>query len=535
MFTRRRVVLACIAVLVTSACTGGGGGDGSGAPEGQQGSRDVRVQLYQAPTSFNPLIASIGPNQLMGQLHWDSLLSLDADNNIDPRLAESWEVSDDGMTWTFNLRDDVTWSDGEPFTAEDVVFTYELYANPASGSAGVGRFANVEGAAEFAEGSADSVAGFQAPDEYTFVVSLTEPNTALPATLVEPILFVLPEHVVSEFPVEGLTDNQFFREPTVGLGPYVFDRWVGDDQVEFHANSQYGTELGLDRVFAQFLATDVALAQLETGEIDFAQVAAVDAASVEDMAGVALHRTEGAGVMALHSALDSGKLADVRVRQAIMHAIDRDAIVEQVLAGEGKVVDTLIHGPDWAVPDDLTHYDYDPERARELLAEANWDSSTPVRLEIIPGQRDRDTTVTIVAGQLEEVGIDAAVEQMEAAQIGEAVGNRDFDLLISSYGVFNLDPVLMNDRLMCDAGGNLTGYCNPELDALLSQGIATTDQAEREDIYAEAQRIVNSEIPIFVLYVPNTLAGTSERLQGFALNASPLQAFWNAAQWEVNG
>lgn len=534
--------LAGLALMAT-ACSGGGGddppaGNGSGETGEPAGSRDVKVQLYQAPTEFNPLISSFGPNHLLEQLHWDSLLSVTADDEYGPRLAESWEVSDDGTTWTFHLRDDVTWSDGEPFTADDVLFTFNLYANPASGSANVGKFANVKGAAAVADGKADAVSGLTAPDEHTFVIELKEPNVAFLIELVQPIMFILPEHVVSEFPLEGLSENPFFREPTVGIGPYVFEQWVTDDEVELHANPEYHTELNLDRVFAQYLSTDVATAQLETGEIDYAQVAAPDVARVEGIDGVTLHRTDGPGVMALHTAFDSGKLADKRVRQAIMYAIDREALVEEVLAGEGKVVDTLVHGPAWAVPDGLTHYTYDPDKARDLLAEAGWDPKTEVRLEIVPGQRDRDTTMTIVAAQLQEVGINAKVTQYEAAQLSEAINvKRDFDLFISGYGLFTIEPAAMNARLMCEqiGGANASAYCNEDLDALLEQGMATTDQAQREAVYAEAQRLFNEEVPIFVLYVPSTLAATSDRLQGFELNPSITDAFWNAAEWSVSG
>lgn len=501
-----------------------------------QGGGDVTVQLYQQPTTFYPVVASIGPNHMIGQLHWDSLVAVDTDNEYMPRLAEDWEVSEDGTEWTFHLRDDVSWSDGEPFTAADVLFTFELYANPESASANVGKFANVEGGPEFAEGEADSVEGFATPDDHTFTISLVEPNSAYLIEFVQPLLYILPEHIVSEFEVATLEDNQFFREPTVGIGPFVFEQWVTDDQIEFHANPEYHTQPDIERVFAQHLATDVAAAQLETGEMDYAQVAAADAERVDGLDGVTLHRTEGPGIMALHSALDSGKLDDPRVRQAVLHAIDRESLVDQVLAGEGMVVDTMIHGPDWAVPDDLTHYEYDPDRARELLEEAEWDESTPVRIEIIPGQSDRDLTVTIVAGQLQEVGIDAMVTQQEAAEQSEAIADRDFDMLISSYGLFNLDPAAMDARLTCGqvGGGNLVAYCNPELDELLEAGVATPDEDERAEIYAEAQRIVNEEVPVFVLYSPNTLAATSDRIEGFELNAGVTMPFLEIAEWSVS-
>ncbi|QYH35279.1 ABC transporter substrate-binding protein [Salinibacterium sp. M195] len=534
MRTRRPLMLvatAAVVALLATACSGNTN-DGSG---GDSDSREASVQLYQAPTTFNPLVAAIGPNQLMGQLHWDGLLSVTADAEYGPRLAESWDVSEDGRTWTFNLRDDVNWSDGEAFTADDVVFTFNLYANPESGSAYAGKYAGVVGATEFADGAADSVAGFRAPDDYTFEIELEDPNVAFLEELVAPIFFILPEHIVGELPLEGLTDNQFFREPSVGIGPYIFEEWLTDDQASFVANPEYRSELGLDRVYARYLATDVAMAQLETGELDFAQVSAADFERMSGIDGITLQEVEGPGVMALHPALDMPPLQDPLVRQAIMHAVDREALVDEVLAGHGKVVDTLVHGPDWAVPGDLTHYDYDPEKARDLLAEANWDASTTVELMIVPGQRDRDTIMTIVAAQLQEVGINAVVEQVEPAEQGDRIGNRTFGTLLSAYGLFSVDPASMNARVMCEqiGGANLVAYCNPELDTLLKAGVATTDQSEREKIYAEAQHIMNEELPIMVLYVPNVLGATSDRLQGLDLNPLATDAFWDAAEWTV--
>ncbi|WP_238008811.1 ABC transporter substrate-binding protein [Dactylosporangium sp. AC04546] len=527
-----RALLAGLAVLAL-ALAGCSGGSDSGSTGG---SRDATVQLYQAPRGFNPLLASIGPDHLMEQLHWDSLVSAAADNTYGARLAEKWDVSEDGKTWTFHLVKGVKWSDGTPFTARDVVFTYNLYANPKSGSGYAGKFATVNGAAALKSGAATSVAGFQAPDDNTFVIKLDQPNVAFLDELVQPIMFILPEHIVGKFPVEGLTDNPFFRNPTVGLGPYVFSKWVTADQVEFKANPQYRKKLGLDRVFAQYLTTDAAMAQMQTGKLDYAQVAAPDAKRIEGLKGVTVQRAEGPGIFALHTAHDSGKLANPLVRQAIMYAIDRDALVKQVLNGEGTVVDTLVHGPAWAVPSGLTHYGYDPAKAKQLLAQAGWNAGTEVRIELTPGQRDRDTAATIIAAQLKEVGINAKVQNYQAADLSKAIGKRDFDLLISSYGLFTIDPASMNARLSCAAvgGTNISAYCNKQLDELLTKGIATRDQNQRQQIYADAQKIVNEQMPILVMYVPNTIAATSERLKGFKLNPSVVDAFWNAADWSVS-
>lgn len=507
--------------------------------EAPAGGRSINIQLYQAPDTFNPLPASTGGNALVQQLHWDAMVGLGGDNAYQGRLATDWSVSDDAQTWTFTLRDDVKWSDGEAFTADDVIFTFTAMANPATGSGNAGRFANIVGQEAFAAGEADSISGLTAPDEHTVQIELTAPNSAYMIDLVDPMIPIVPEHLVSALPIDGLVDNPFFREPPVGIGPYVFSKWVSDDQVEFVANPEYRTELGLDVVYATFLPTDVAQAQLETGEIDFTQVAAADVERVSSIDGATVQSVAGTSVAALHTALDAKEdLANPLVRQAIMHAIDRQAIVDAVLAGEGKLINTLVHGPDWAIPDGLNEYPFDPEKAKALLAEANWDSSMEIGIELTVGQKDRDQVVTIVAGQLQAVGINAVVDPYAAGALAEPIGERDFDLLMSIYGLFNVDPAAMSFRLSCaqgDGGGNLSKYCNPALDELLAAGVATADQAERAEIYGQAQTIVNQEVPIILLYAPNTITATSDRLVGYSPSPLPTQAFWNIAEWSLAG
>ena len=575
MIGMRRVAVVAVAALALAACGSGdddatndsedtaedaasaddtSGGDESSEDEGAEastdegsdsdgdaavGERSVNIQLYQGPSSFSPLLAATGPNGLMQQIHWDALVGLGGETDYVGRLAESWDVSDDAMTWTFNLRDDVRWSDGEPFTADDVIFTFEALSNPATGSGNTGKFSNVAGHAEFVAGEADSISGFTAPDDHTFQIELIAPNSAYMVDMVEPLIPILPEHVVSELPVEGLAENQFFREPTVGIGPYIFSQWLSDDQVEFVANPEFRHELGLDKVYTTFLATDVAQAQLETGEIDYTQVSAVDLERVAGIDGVTVHSVDGPSIAALHTAWDTKtELVQPQVRQAMMYAIDRQAIVDSVIAGEGDVINTMAFGPDWAVPDGLNEYPYDPEMAKQLLAEVDWDPSTEVTIEIVPGQTDRDQVVTIVAGQLQAVGINAVVEPMDGTAMGSDIGDRNFDLLMSIYGLFNADPAAMSFRLACaqgNGGGNLSNYCNPELDELLAAGVATTDQDERAAIYADAQKIVNEELPVILLYSPRTISATSDRLEGYVASPIPTQAFWNIAEWSVTG
>ncbi len=543
-FRARSIVLLAAFPLLLVAC-GGGGQDASApapapapapGPAAEAGPRIATVHLPQNPRGFNPLIPQITGDQLINQLHHAGLVMTNGSREYIGRVASDWTVSGDARTWTFTINTDMGWSDGTPFTIDDVVFSYELWANPESGSSATGVLARVAGVDAFLAGTAPNISGLRAVDQQTLEIELTEPNVSFIDSIVQPIMHILPKHILQDIPLAQLSEHPWFREPTAGLGPYVFERWITDDEVEFVPNAFYPAELGLDRLFARTLTTEVAGAQLETGELDLAQIAATDISRFNSLPGITIHRQQGVGIMALHTALDAGKLADPRVRAAMLHAIDRQAIVDSILAGEGVVVDTLVHGPAWAVPSDLPTFEYNPERARELLAEAGFDLSTPIRFETVSTQTARLNLATIAAGQLQAVGLTGAVVvPYEPAALSAAIGNRDFDLLISEYGNFATDPHSMTIRLGCDfiPGSNIVRYCNPELDVLLRRGIATPVLAERTAIYADAQRIFTRDLPILPLYVANTLFGTAERFQGYQPHGAVIDAFWNAPDWTV--
>ncbi|MGD7704678.1 ABC transporter substrate-binding protein [Microlunatus sp. Y2014] len=496
-----------------SGATGAGGGD-------------IRYQLYQAPTGFSPFHATNGADGEIAGLHFRPLLSTSGEDYV-PVLAESWEVSEDATTYTFTLRE-TNWSDGTPFTSADVVYSYESYADPDTKSAFSGRLASVAGYTEFSEGNAETISGVVAPDERTVEITLSGPNAAFLNSL--PALTIVPQHVYSEIERAKFQGAPEFREPTVGIGPYIFSRWVTDDQIEFVPNEESFEEHPLSHIYAQFLAGDVARAQLETGEIDIAQLSSVDAEALAEGGKVTVQQREGTGVMSLYTALDSGKLADVKVRQAILHAIDRQSIVDNVLAGNGSVPQSMLYQPSWTIPNDLTTYDYDPEKAKQLLAEAGWDAEVEVNLDIVPGQADRDAVMDIVAGQLQAVGINAKLHPLQPAELSKLVEERKFDLLITILALPPTEPGAINDRFMCEASLNISAYCNPELDELLKQAVAISDQDQRAELYQQANKILNADQPAIPLYVSNQSYGSTARVQGF----NPQQGGLSAAQnWTV--
>jgi peptide/nickel transport system substrate-binding protein len=489
----------------------------------------IRFALYQAPTTFNPFATTNGADGEISSLQFRPLVLTRATEFL-PGLAESWEANADASVYTFHLKQ-FNWSDGQPITVDDVIYTYETCVNPETASATAGQLNAVVGAADFASGAATSIKGLKKIDAHTLEIELAAPNAAFLGTA--PTLAIVPKHVFSQIDPAALTGNEAFRSPTVGSGPYVFSKWVTDDQIEFGPNDKSPEKHPLSALYAQFLTSDVARAQLQTGEIDIAQVAPTDVAAVKALDSVDVQLAPGGGVISLYTALETGKLADPLVRQAIMYAINRQAIVDNVLAGNGTVVDTMLFAPDWAVPAGLTRYTYDPEKAKQLLAEAKWDFNTEIKLQIVPGQADRDQVMDIVLGQLTAIGMKVTLAQVQPAELTDLIANHNFDLILTIQSINPSEPGSINPRWSCDGGQNISQYCNPELDRLLKAGVATSDQAERTKIYADANKILNYDLPAMPLYVPNTAWGSAKRVKGFnqPLPLLPLSTF--AQDWSV--
>jgi len=528
--------IAAMCLLALAACSPAGESGGGGGGTGGAATGDVKFELYQKVTAFNPFNALNGGDQTISALQFQPLLTTQ-DGKFVPKLAEKWDLAPDATQVTFHLRD-AKWSDGKPITAKDVVFTLEAQTDPKTKAVFAGPMKNIAGAAEYIAGTAQTISGVSAPDDRTVVIKLAKPNAGLLTDLTQ--VYVVPQHVYGTLKHEEFKGSDKFRTPSVGSGAYTFAKWISDDEVQFQANPNFWAKPKLKNVYAKVLTGDVALAQLQTGEVDIAEVPAVEVNNLKKDGKVNLVTASGDQAtrnFVLASALGNGKLADKRVRQAILYAINRQAIVDSVLAGHGKVPETSVWAPGWAVPDDLKKYNYDPNKAKALLAEAGWKADTLVRLDIVPGQADRDAVMNIIAGQLQAVGMNAKVTPHQPTEVSKIVANNDFDLLNTFLAVpSTAEPSWINQRLMCDqkspAGLNIFGYCNPDLDALLAEGVATTDQGKRKDIYQKANRIINEDVPgIFPLYIPDLNYGTTKRVKGF--NATTTTPMVNAEDWSV--
>ena len=538
-FKRSGIGLLLACALLMAGCTGpqtsgntpsGDAGGGSG-PSGT-----ANIYLYQEPNgTFGPLAPASGPDNQVNSLIFQGLLQADPDFELQPILAESFEVSEDAKTFTFKLKPDLTWSDGEPLTSEDVMFTYNLMANPKSKSATAGSYAGVKGAQEVADGKADTVSGFRAPDEQTFVIEGVEPNYGLLALIGQ--TYILPKHVLGDLPVDKVADNEYFKKPTVTSGPFTFAEYKTSQYIKVVANPKANPVPKIKEIFLKPMTSDVATAQLGNGGIDVATVSPLDLETLQDFDQVEVQEKLGAGFIRLALNQSKDYFKDKRVRQAFLYAVNRTELVDKVLSGKAEVQNSDFYQPD--SPDDLNDYAYDPAKAKQLLKAAGWDAKQEVSIVWIAGQRDRDASATIVQSQLKEAGVNVKLKKVQAAELMDAYTKKTYDMVLYGGGNYATDPWSVDVIAGCEQhfpnGGNINFFCNKEFDAVMKKANGTVDEKERTELYADAARISNEEADLFWLYSPYGLWAVNKRLKGFQAPGSQEVPFWDPASWSLSG
>ncbi|MGH2560464.1 MAG: ABC transporter substrate-binding protein [Thermomicrobiales bacterium] len=488
---------------------------------------------------FLPFRASTGGQTQIFDLIFSRLAKLDSDLNLVPDAAESFDISPDGTQFTFTLRQGMTWHDGQPFTGSDVLFTYQLAMTTGAAANQYNKLRQIQGAEAFHDGQAEDVEGLELIDENTFRITLAQPNVAFLTGTAggNSLIWLLPEHLLGDADPAALEQHPAIQQPTVGSGPYRFVEYVPDQHVSFEANADF--YLGapkIQQVFLRLAEPATQLAQLESGELHLlSRMAPREAARLEGSEVLDVVSTPGVGVF--QTAIFTERFPDKRVRQAFMYAVDRQALLDAVLLGEGELVNSTVIGPEWATYDDLNPYPYDPEMAKQLLAEAGWDAERTVELTWSQGFQAVETAAPVFQQQMAEVGVKVELAPLEtAAYVTKVVDEPDFDLAWFGGGSYRLDPDVSSAYYMCanwtPAGGNTTHYCNEELDALFVEGRGTPDVARRTEIYHQVATTLNEDVPTIFWWSDNQIFGISKKLQGVKPGSSQY-IWWNIHEWSL--
>ncbi len=463
---------------------------------------------------------------------------------VEMPTVENGGVSADGTVLTLELRDDLSWSDGEPLTAADFVFTYQMIVDP-------------NNAVSTAYPYDEAVASVEAVDERTVIVTFNEPFVPWAANLWKSLL---PEHILGPvFEAEGTIDNaEWNTAPTVGAGPYVFAEWESGSFARFVANDDYwlGRPL-LDEIFIRFVPDDASQVNaLVAGDGDLGTFFAYADVPTLEEAGVNLLTVPSGYNEGWFFYLGEGShpaLQDVLVRRAIAMGFDRVAINEDLQLGLTGTPATYWDNTPFADPA-VEPWPYDPERAAGLLDEAGWMDSNG------DGTRDKDGVELVLSygTPTRETRQDTqAVAQQQLAEIGVGLEliNYDSDLFFASYGeggpaaTGQLDIMQYSDTTnfpdpdiyywLCEEipsdeypdGGNWQAICDPELQALFEAEITETDPGARMEIFHDISRYMYEQVYWLGIWQDPDLWGVNERLTN--VRFSGITSFYNIAEWDI--
>ena len=506
------------------------------APAGSDEPRvggELIIGSIQEPDSLNPWLTGLTVGQEVEMLIYESLTRVDPEGNHVPALAsevpslENGGISEDLMTYSYTLRDNVTWHDGTPFTAADVIFTYEAIADPSVNALSRAGFELIESA--------------EATDDHTVVFHLNEPSGVFLETW--GYRGILPKHI---FENEDMNTSEYNRAPTVGTGAYKFVQWISGDRITLERNENYYREGGYINTIDYRIvpSSDTLLTMLETGEIDMRF--AINVEQVEIVRGLDEYELFSTPAHAyFHFTINNADpiLGDKLVRQALTHGLNKRQITETVLQNLVQPHGSPIAQPSWAYVDHNARFPFDPEQARALLDEAGWtEGSDGVRtkdgerlslsLLNIAGDSERLQIVQLAQATWAEIGVEVNVEQVDAATFVAAMTSQNYQFGYGFWG-FSVDPSSYNERWLSTSPGQWLNYENPEVDRLLLDAMQLIDREERKAKYAKFQDIVVEDATNVWVYNRVYFDAVKDRVHNFVPNTSNATNMWNAHEWWI--
>jgi peptide/nickel transport system substrate-binding protein len=481
------------------------------------------------PSTLIPILASDSASHDVAGLVYNGLVRYDKDLKLEGELAESWDVSPDGLIITFHLRHGVKWHDGREFTSHDVLYTYLVTIDPKTPTAYADAFKQVKKA--------------EAPDASTFRVTYDKPFA--PA-LESWGMSILPAHLLEG---KDITKSELARHP-VGTGPYIFKEWTAGQKITLESNPDYyeGRPYIGRYIYRIIPDNSTMYMELKAAGIDMMGISPVQylrqTGTPEFKARFNKYRYPASAFTYLGYNLRHQLFSDRRVRQAITSAINKDEIVHGVLLGMGQVA----HGPykpgTWAFNPNIKDFDYNPQRAKQLLAEAGWRQKNsegvlvkdgkPFQFTILTNQGNdqRLKTAVIVQYRLKAIGIDVKIRVIEwASFLSQFIDKGKFEAVILGWTI-GQDPDLFDVWHSSKTGPkelNFIGYKNPEADRLLEEGRGVFDMERRKLCYYRFQEILAEDQPYTFLYVPDALPVVSARFHG--IEPAPAGIMYNFIKW----
>lgn len=500
------------------------------------GEKIINVGVTNTIGSLNPLLLNGGEiNKYATGLMFLPLMELDADLNFEGMLADSI-TTEDNKNFIVHIDDAATWSDGTPVTADDVVYTALRLASPVIGNTAMMYYV-FEGVGDdgFVEEGAESIDGIQKVDDKTVQFTTKE---EMPITTFENsyarYLLTLPKHVIEQYSEEELSTADWFNHPDVVSGPFIVTDFDVDHYISYEANKDYWKGAPkIDKLNIKIVDGSQLYAGLQSGEIDITQQTMSDIPQEDYESVEALDNVEvvyGSPVTNQSVFIQTKNVPDVKVRQAMLYAIDRQQILEELLNGHGEIVDGFLSSASPFYDDSLTPVSYDPEKAKTLLEEAGWDGSQTIRFYVNSGDSTFVNAAAIIAAEWAAVGIKAEIQTVDFATLMSVAGTEDYDVLAVQYTYAPVDPY-PDVAWLLGGEGSWTGYSDDTLNDALTKSQLTSDPEETKELFSVVDKKVQEDVPMFSAYVISAQGAVSKRITG----ATPsVYGFFNDVQnWDV--
>ncbi|WP_221563592.1 peptide-binding protein [Alkalihalobacillus sp. TS-13] len=499
--------------------------------EPQEGG-DIVVGSIGAPTIFNDLYSTDTSSSDISGWLYDGLVTFD--ENLEPKgvIAKDWETSEDGTEWTITLNEGITFHDGEPLTADDVVFTYSIPLSEDYSGARASNFEKIE--------------SIEAEDDTTVKIKLSEPHAPFLVTLTYGIL---PEHILKDVPIADLAEHEFNTKSPVGSGPFKFVEWKEGQYVKVEAFDDYfqGRPY-LDTITYKIVPDANALmAQLSAGDVHEAQVQSQDLVTAEKLADegkIQLSTELSLAYTYVGWNMENELFKDEKVRQALTMALDRESIIEAVLSGDGEIAHAPSSPLSWAYNEEVPTFDYNVEEAKKLLEEAGWTPGDDgilekdgkkfsFELKTNQGNKAREQIAQVTQEQLKEIGIEVKPTIMEwSAFIEEVTEKKDFDAVILGWSLStDPDPTALWHSKEIEAGLNFVAFSDPDLDKLMEENTQILDQDERKEVIGEIQAGIAEQQPYTFLYYPNDHYALASNIKGHVHH--PSSEYYMIEKWWI--
>lgn len=496
-------------------------------------SNTLRADVGTEIPTFDPVMAEDGYTYRVMCDLYAGLVDFDQANRPIPGMASSWDISPDGLTYTFHLRDGLKFSDGSAIKASDFVFSWQRLVDPKTGSSYAFLLKDIVNAQDIIAGKKPaSTLAISAPDDKTVVVKLVNPNHAFLKYITTPNAFVVPEAVVNKYG-ESWTDLNHI----VTSGAYVLKEHVVNGYILASKNPEYYQESSVhiqNVKYFPFVDVNASLSNYKTDALDttWQNVPIDQYQALKKQYPDELHTFNWERIEFLNLNMTLPKYANnLKLRQALAMAIDRDSLAHIVLnAGQtplyGVVTSTIDNGKyqdvrySWA---DLPH-DKQLEQARELYKEAGFSAAKPLEVTLKYQTNDlyKKVMIAIMSMWEKELGVKVTLVNEERKVLSQDWKNANYDISQGTWGADYNSVTTYTPLFICNNGNNRSHYCNPKYDSLIAKAEAATDEQEQTNLYKEALNVVMADYPIIPLYQPTHQRLVKPRLHGYDIDTNYL-------------